>query len=279
MAGLTLLLATMLVIANKKLHVEEDPRIDVLEEMLPNANCGACGQPGCRAFAEALAKGEVTPAECTVSTLEAKEQIATFLGVDVGQAVKRVARLACAGGKNVARHRALYVGDPTCRGAAQVAGGGKSCAWGCLGFGDCEKACTFDVIIMNAHDLPVVDEDQCTACEDCVIVCPKDLFSIQPVTHQLWVACKNLEAGDEITEYCEVACTACARCAMDAPNGAVVMQNNLPVIDYSISGLTKTPIERCPTGAIVWIEKDGSVVKGKYSKKIIRQEPLRAVPS
>ena len=52
--GLTIVLASLLVLANKKLYVWEDPRIDLVEEMLPHANCGACGVPGCRPFAEAL---------------------------------------------------------------------------------------------------------------------------------------------------------------------------------------------------------------------------------
>lgn len=279
MGGLTLLLATLLVISNKKLYVYEDPRIDVLEDMLPSSNCGACGQPGCRAFAEALTKGDSLPGECTVSTAESKQDIATFLGVDVGQQIKRVARLACAGGDNVARYRANYEGESSCRSAAQVAGGGKSCVWGCLGLGDCEQICEFDAIHMSPHRLPIVDEDQCTACDDCVNVCPKDLFSIHPVNHQLWVTCKNLEFGDDILEYCEVACTACARCEKDATDGSVVMQHNLPIVDYNRNKLARMPIERCPTGAIVWIEKDGAVYKGKESKKIVRQEPLRVAPS
>jgi Na+-translocating ferredoxin:NAD+ oxidoreductase RNF subunit RnfB len=179
----------------------------------------------------------------------------------------------------VARFRARYQGEASCQAAAQVGGGGKGCVWGCLGFGDCERACQFDAIHMNRHALPVVDEDQCTACGDCVKVCPKDLFSIHTIDHQLWVACKNREAGDDITEYCQVACTACGRCVMDAPDDLIIMENNLPKINYSLTPMTKHPIERCPTGAIVWVEQDGTIIKGKESVKIIRQAPLRAAPS
>lgn len=279
LGGLTIVLAGLLILANKKLFVPEDPRIDIVEEMLPSANCGACGLPGCRPFAEALLKGETLPGKCTVSSDEDREKIAAFLGVDVGAEEKRVARLACQGGINVARNRAQYKGLPTCTAAAKVAGGGKSCAWGCLGFGDCEDVCDFDAIHMNIFSLPVVDEDKCTACGDCVDICPKDLFSLHPVSHRLWVACKNQEAGDEILEECEVACTACARCAMDAPPGLITMQQNLPVIDYQKNHATQKPIQRCPTGAIVWIEKDGTVIKGRDSKKIIRKSPLPLEPS
>ena len=278
-SGLTLILATGLVLANKKLYVYEDPRIDVVEEMLPHANCGACGFPGCRPFAEALTTGEALPGKCTVSSQEEREGIASFLGVDVGAEEKLVARLACAGGTNVARNHARYHGEQTCRSAARVAGGGKGCFWGCLGLGDCDEVCDFDAIHMNAHNLPVVDEAKCTACGDCVEVCPKDLFSLHKESHRLWVACSSLEAGDEVLEDCEVACTACARCEMDAPRGLVTMKKNLPVIDYSRAHKTQTPIERCPTGAIVWIDPKTGPVKGPAAKKIIRKGTLRDAPT
>ena len=274
MAGLTIVLSLLLVFANKKLYVFEDPRIDIVEDMLPHANCGACGFPGCRPFAEALVSNNATPGKCTVSTEDGRVAIADFLGVDAGSEEKRVARLACAGGSNVSRNRAVYEGISSCRAAAQVAGGGKVCSWGCLGLADCEVACTFDAITMNKCGLPVVDDEKCTACGDCVDICPKDLFSIHPISHRLWVSCKSLEAGDEILEYCEVGCTACGRCAMDADNNLIKMENNLPVIDYTKNSQTQKPIQRCPTGAIVWLEPDGSVTKGEKSPKVLRKSHL-----
>jgi len=279
LGGLTLVLAAMLILANKKLYVEEDPRIDIVEDMLPHANCGACGFPGCRPFAEALVKGDTLPGKCTVSSDDGRSQIAGFLGVDVGSEEKIVARLACAGGTNVARNRAKYEGMQSCQGAALVSGGGKGCFWGCLGIGDCEKVCDFDAITMNQFALPVVNEDKCTACGDCVEVCPKDLFSLQPVSNRLWVACKNLDNGDEILEECQVGCTACGRCAMDAKGDLITMQNNLPVVNYSLNHNTKVPIERCPTGAIVWIDEKKGVIKGRESKKIIRKGERPVAPS
>ena len=186
--------------------------------------------------------------------------------------------LAGAGGTNVARNHARYHGLKSCRGAAQVAGGGKGCFWGCLGLGDCDEVCDFDAIRMDEHSVPVVDELLCTACGDCVEVCPKDLFSLQPVSRRLWVACKSLEEGDELLEDCEVACTACGRCAMDAP-GLITMQNNLPVIDYDRKHDTQVPIQRCPTGAIVWIDPKAGVLKGPAATKIIRRGPLRDSPT
>ena len=271
LGGLTLLLAIMLIVANKKLYVYEDPRIDKVEDMLPHANCGACGYPGCRPFAEALVHGNSLPGKCTVSTDEGRQSIAEFLGVALGAEEKQVARLACAGGTNVAINRAQYVGIDSCQAATLVSGGGKGCFWGCLGHGDCEVVCDFDAISMNEHGLPIVDLEKCTACGDCVEVCPKDLFSLQPISHKLWVACKNLEHGEAVLEDCQVGCTACGKCAMDAPGELITMKNNLPVINYAENHNTQNPIQRCPTGAIVWLEDSGVIVKGKESKKIIRK--------
>jgi electron transport complex protein RnfB len=278
-SGLTFILATALVLANRKLYVYEDPRIDLAEEMLPHANCGACGFPGCRPFAEALTKGEALPGKCTVSSGEERAEIAQFLGVDVGAEEKIVARLACAGGTNVARNQARYHGQQSCRSAARVAGGGKGCFWGCLGLGDCDRVCDFDAIEMNAHNLPVVNEAKCTACGDCVEVCPKDLFSLHKESHRLWVACSSEETGDEILEDCEVGCTNCGRCEMDAPRGLISIKKNLPVVDYSRPHKTQTPIQRCPTGAIVWLDPKAGPQKGPDAKKIIRKGTLRDAPT
>ncbi len=274
-AGLTFLLATLLVVANRKLYVEEDPRIDVVEELLPHANCGACGAAGCRAFAEQLVAGEQLPGKCTVNSADMNQQIAGFLGVDLGQEEKRVARLACAGGSNVAHTHASYSGLDTCRAAALVSGGGKSCVWGCLGFGDCDEVCDFDAISMDRQRLPVVDTERCTACGDCVDICPRDLFSLQPVSHHLWVACNNPEAGDEVEADCRVLCNGCGRCVADAPEGLITLQDKLAVIDYSRNALaSRLAIERCPTGAIVWLDDDNTAYKGKAAARIVRKEPL-----
>ncbi len=279
MGGLGIILASVLAIANRVFYVYEDPRLDEVEEMLPATNCGACGHAGCRAFAEALVKGDDSPSKCTVSPPEMIEAIADYLGVDAGQQEKRVARLACAGGSHVARMRARYKGLQTCRAAHSVAGGGKGCAWGCLGLADCEVVCEFDAIHMDEHGLPVVDEDKCTACGDCVEICPRDLFSIHPKSHRLWVACMNLQRGEEAEAECEVACNACGRCALDAPPGVVTIEDNLAVVHYEYNRLT-TPecIQRCPTGAIVWLDDKGRFIKGREARKILRKEPLPIVP-
>ena len=255
LGGVGLFFGLLISLVNKRFRVWEDPRIVSVEEMLPNTNCGACTQPGCRAFAEALVAGKQQPSDCTVMGPEDVEDVATFLGVDAGEATKRAARLLCAGGKDEAHREADYSGFESCKAAAAVAGGGKGCTWGCLGLADCERVCLLDAIYMNEDELPVVIPERCTACNDCVETCPKDLFVLMPMDHKLIVQCRNLLHGDDAEELCSVACNACARCVADAAPGLIEMVDNLAVIDYEKIALADPKaVSRCPTNAIVWVE-------------------------
>lgn len=256
LAGLGLTFGIILSVAYKQFKVFEDPRIDVVEGLLPNANCGACGEPGCRAFAETVVAKGTNPAKCTVSSDEGIQRIAGYLGVQASQEEKRVARLLCAGGINEAHNLANYKGGmSTCRGEAVVVGGSKDCSWGCLGLGDCEKACDFGAISMSLDGLPVVDASKCTACGDCVDECPKNLFVLMPISQKLIVQCKSLLEGDEAENKCSVACTGCSRCVADSAPEVISIVNNLAVINYELNDLTNPyATKRCPTGAIVWLE-------------------------
>jgi len=255
LGGVGLFFGFLIAMANKKFYVWEDPRIGEVEQLLPNSNCGACGQPGCRAFAEAVVGGKEKPSGCTVMGEEDLADVASYLGVDAGAANKRVARLLCAGGKNEAARNSDYAGLETCKAAASVAGGGKACNWGCLGLADCEDACLLDAIYMNDDLLPVVIPERCTACNDCVVACPKDLFELMPIEQKLIVQCKNLLKGDAAEDLCSVACNTCNRCVADSEPGVIEMIDNLAVINYEKNELTSPKaIERCPTGAIVWVE-------------------------
>lgn len=255
LGGVGLFFGFLIAMANKKFQVWEDPRIDDVEELLPSTNCGACGQPGCRAFAEAVVSGKEQPSGCTVMGAEDVADVASYLGVDAGESNKRVARLLCAGGKAQAVQNSDYDGLESCKAAAAVAGGGKGCTWGCLGLADCEKSCLLDAIYMNDDLLPVVIPERCTACNDCVIACPKDLFELMPVQQNLIVQCKNLLKGDAAEDLCKVACNTCNRCVADSEPGVIDLIDNLAVINYEMNELTNPKaIERCPTGAIVWVE-------------------------
>ena len=167
-----------------------------------------------------------------------------------------MARLLCAGGSDVAPDKGRYHGVESCAAAVAVTGGGKACAWGCLGFADCAVACDFDAIVMSDNGLPVVDPEQCTACGDCVEACPLELFVLMPQSHHLLVQCRNLLSGDAATGVCSVACNACGRCVADAAPGLISMVERpghhrlQPKIELE----NPKAIERCPTGAIVWLE-------------------------
>jgi electron transport complex protein RnfB len=255
LGGVGTTFAALIALAHRRLWVWEDPRIDEVTGRLPGNNCGACGLAGCRAFAEALVAGNIEPAGCTVMGGDEQSDLADYLGVDVGEASKRVARLLCAGGCDVAPFQADYTGLKTCSAANAVAGGGKACAWGCLGLADCEVVCDFDAIFMNQVDLPVVIPERCTACGDCVEACPKDLFTLMPESQHLIVQCKSLIEGEDAEAACQVACNACGRCVADAAPGVIEMVNGLAVVDYARNDLAgPEAIARCPTGAIVWVE-------------------------
>jgi len=277
MAGLGLFFAVILALAYRFLKVDEDPLVEQAEELLPGSNCGACGQPGCHAFAEELVSGEARPSQCTVASQDSVEAVADLLDVDPGEQERQVARLRCAGGKAQAYQIAEYRGFENCRAASVVSGGGKGCSWGCLGLGDCEVSCTFGAIEINRNGLPVVDIDSCTACGDCVRDCPRNLFVLTPLQHKLFVQCSSPLRGDAAMALCSVACDACGRCAADAAPGLVRMRDNLPLVDYSAGGpaLPEATL-RCPTGAIQWLEAaqfDDGFIGGHHSE--VRYAELR----
>lgn len=253
LGGLGLVFGSLIAVAHRHLRVWEDPRIDAVADALPGSNCGACGFAGCRAFAETLVGGAAQPARCTQMTPDAVEWVAGYLGVEAGEAVRRVARLLCAGGTHVALQDARYRGLSTCSAAAAVTGGGKACPWGCLGLGDCVVVCDDDAIHMDAVRLPEVLPDRCTACGRCVDACPRDLLELMPESRALLVQCRSALEGEQAEALCAVACTACGRCVQDAPEGALVMRGGLPVlVEGREHEAGAACVARCPTGAIVW---------------------------
>ena len=255
LGGVGTTFGALIALANARFRVEEDPRLDTLADLLPGANCGACGFAGCRSFAEAVIAGVTPPATCTVMSEGEREDVADFLGVDAGAADRKVARLMCAGGFDVAPRKAAYTGIESCAAAVAVTGGGKGCAWGCVGYADCAVACDFDAITMGPTGLPTVDVDRCTACNDCVEACPLGLFMLLPLDTHLLVQCRNLLDGDAAEAVCSVACTGCRKCAQDAGPGLIEIRHGLAVIDYDRIDLENpAAVERCPTGAIVWVE-------------------------
>ncbi len=255
LGSLGLFFAGLISLAQRRFYVWIDPRIATVTGLLPGSNCGACGFAGCATFAENLVGGATQPAGCTQLSEDAALSIAEYLGVGVGEATRRVARLLCGGDCESSPQRAEYRGLRTCRAAAAVTGGGKSCPWGCLGLADCEVACDYDAIVMSDDALPLVIPERCTACGDCVEACPKDLFVLMPVTQKLIVQCRSPLEGDQAEAQCRAACTACGKCVQDAAPGLISIARGLAVIDYGRNAdATPAAIARCPTGAIAWVE-------------------------
>ena len=164
LAGLGLVLGLGLMLANRYLSVEVDPRIEQVQDELPGANCGACGYPGCSGFAAAVVGGTAQVTDCTPGGKSTAEKIAALLGVEVGEMVEQVAIIRCAGGNEAAKRKSLYDGIQDCAAAELIGGGDKLCSYGCLGLGNCVEACAFDAVVVTADLLDFVDMDKCTGC-------------------------------------------------------------------------------------------------------------------
>ncbi|MDP2941878.1 MAG: RnfABCDGE type electron transport complex subunit B [Candidatus Omnitrophota bacterium] len=220
-----------LALASKKFAVRSDPRLDKILGLLPGSNCGACGGAGCFGFVESVLSGKLGVDACRVSGEEVKAEIARLLGRKLEQKVKKVALPRCNGGAKV-KERFIYRGIKTCAAANLVLGGQKACVFGCLGFGDCVRACPFGAIKIPRENLPVVDEKKCKACNKCVAACPKKLFTLAPVTGKVYVACGSHDAGKDTREVCPVGCIACGLCQKACKFDAIHVLDNLAVIDY-----------------------------------------------
>lgn len=249
LSSLGLCFGVGLAIASRRLAVKTDPRLDRIAGMLPGSNCGACGQAGCFGLAEKILSGEAKIDACRVAQREIKEAIAAILGRKLDTAAKKIAVLHCNGGKRV-KDRFFYDGIEDCVAANLVLGGQKECVWGCLGFGTCVRVCPFDAISMSSDMLPIVDKNKCKACNKCVIACPKKLFSLVPVTHNVYVACSSHDLGKDTRVACPVGCIACKKCEQVCPADAIAVIDNLAVMDYQKCTSCAKCVEVCPMKTI-----------------------------
>jgi RnfABCDGE-type electron transport complex B subunit len=249
MAVLGLIFGVGLAYALKIFGIELDPKMFKILSLLPGANCGACGKPGCAGFAEALMAGETMPSGCVVSNDEARHSIAELLGIDYNPKVKTVATLLCNGGKN-AVNKYDYQGIKTCKAASLVFGGHKACNFGCLGFGDCVETCPFDAITIGDDELPAVDPARCTACGACVKTCPKNLYVLRPIAVNYYVKCSSRDPGNITMKACKAGCIACLKCQKACPAGAAKVEASLARIDPEKCKNLGKCFEVCPTKVI-----------------------------
>ncbi len=256
--SLTLLgfaLALILYFVAQKFKVEEDPRIDDVEALLPGANCGGCGFAGCRAFAEGCVKASnLDTLFCPVGGNDTMKSVASYLGLAVAEKAPQVAVVRCNGNCDNRQKTNHYDGYSSCAVMASLYAGDTACSFGCLGQGDCVAVCNFDAIKMDSRTgLPEVDQDKCTACGACVSACPKSIIELRnkgPKNRRIFVSCVNKDKGGAAKKACSVACIGCKKCQKVCPFDAITVENNLAYIDFNKCKLCRKCVTECPTQAI-----------------------------
>ena len=255
LVALGLIFAVVLYFVAQKFKVEEDPRIGIVESILPGANCGGCGHAGCHAFAENLVKAPgMENFYCPVGGNPVMARIAEALGRAVEEKAPMVAVMRCNGTFANRARTNDYDGYASCKVMASLYAGDTACRYGCLGKGDCEAACQFDAIHVDPETgIAVVNEDKCTACGACVKACPKDILELRAKgfkNRRVFVSCINRDKGAATRKACSVGCIGCGKCAKTCPFEAITVENNVAYIDFAKCKICRKCVEVCPTGAI-----------------------------
>lgn len=256
---IALISAVILYVCSKKFAVHEDPRLGQVVGLLPGANCGGCGYPGCSGLAGALVKGadagSLEGMFCPVGGASVMGQIADLLGMAVANTEPKVAVVRCNGTCEMRPRIAEYNGLRTCTAMNSCGAGETGCGFGCLGCGDCVSACSFGAIAINPETgLPEVDEDKCTACGACAKACPRHIIEIRkkgPKNRRVYVRCVNKDKGAVAMKSCKAACIGCGKCLKECKFEAITVENNLSYIDPNKCRLCRKCAEACPTHAIV----------------------------
>ncbi len=274
LGALALLFAVILAIADIKLRVEVDPKIEEIDGILPQANCGGCGYPGCKNYATAIVNKGEDINKCAPGGQEITDLIAKIMGLEATATEKVVARVHCRGTEEAAKRKGVYEGVKTCRAVALVGSGDKLCDWGCLGYGDCEEECPFDAITMTDEGLPYVDEEKCTGCGICVDVCPKDILELHPIDENIMIFCRSQDPPKQSRAVCKNACIACNICVRKCPTGALEMGNNLVEVvePEKFTEECYGGIDKCPTGAINFVHPEKIKRENKTVEIIIKKK-------
>ena len=252
------LAAMILFVVAQKFKVYEDPRIDQVEAVLPGANCGGCGFPGCRGFADACVKADLLDnLYCPVGGNDCMKQVASTLGKVAAEKDPQVAVIRCSGSPAQRVRTNFYDGAGSCAVASSLYAGDTGCSYGCLGMGDCVEACDFEAIYMDSETLlPVVIDDKCTACGACVKACPKEIIELRKKNkkdRKIFVSCVNMDKGAVAKKACAVACIGCKACVKVCAYDAITVENFLAYIDPVKCKLCRKCVEVCPTHSILEI--------------------------
>jgi len=261
-ATLLLLLAVAVALvlgwANRAFHVVVDPRIEAINEALPGANCGGCGFVGCMEYAVAVAAGETALTLCAPGGAGCAESLAEILGQDVTPSFPYRAVVHCAATweQRLPHVKPDYRGELTCT-AANLVAGYQGCTYGCLGLGDCVRACDYDAI-HTIEGLATVDYHHCIGCRACALVCPRNIISMVPFKsdRMLVVACSNRDPGPAVKAVCPIGCISCSACAKKST--LMRMEGGLPIIDYdaySDEAEFAPALEKCPRQSLIYVGK------------------------
>lgn len=229
-AGIGLLAGFILAVASVIMAVPKDEKAEALREMLPGANCGACGFSGCDGYAKAMSSGEAKPGLCPVGGAAVTKSLSEYLGCDAGATETKVAVVHCLGSYDYTTDKVHYEGIQTCAGAAMVAGGVASCQYGCMGLGDCVRACEFGAVTVQ-NGLAVIDPKRCKGCSKCIRACPKHLIHFTPFWQQAVVLCSSCDKGADTHKVCKTGCIACKKCEKACRHDAIHVADNHAAVD------------------------------------------------
>ncbi|MDP6157081.1 MAG: 4Fe-4S dicluster domain-containing protein [Candidatus Thermoplasmatota archaeon] len=249
----------LIFIMSKILPKEDETlaKTGVLAEILPGMNCGACGQPGCFAYAQQVAKDKEfilnTPCMTLLQDGEALKQLEEILDISLDTSgMAKIAVIHCYGNsENIFD----YDGIRSCKAAAQIGAGYKKCPYGCLGLGDCAAVCLQDAITVDPEtDITKVDPEKCIGCGLCIVECPHGLIELIPRDMPHYLGCSyTYKKKIPGREWCEMGCIHCRKCIKACETDAVTWDKdrNLPTFDMEKCTASPESIEACPNNVII----------------------------